>query len=104
GPKLEWVKVDGGGRNALDFHIAYCLGCMLTQCPHTVCFILSKDSGYDPLVRHLSKQGLCCRRINSLAEMHALPSAVSESSYKRVVELLTKISKKSRPRRRTTLA
>jgi hypothetical protein len=58
GTKLEWLKVEGNGSNALDFHIAYYLGCWFTQFPTAQYFILSKDSGFDSLVRHLKKKGI----------------------------------------------
>lgn len=108
GSRLEWLKVEGRGPNALDFHIAYYLGCLLTRCPQRECSILSRDSGFDPLVRHLKKQGLCCRRINSLLELEAPPQAaqpevVFEANYKRAIELLKKLAKTARPRRRKTL-
>jgi PIN domain-containing protein len=104
GPRLEWLRVEGSGSNALDFHIAYYLGCHFTQFPKAQCFILSKDSGFDPLVRHLIKKGFRCQRINSLIELEPQQPAASEPNYKRLVELLTKTEKKLRPRKRTTLA
>jgi hypothetical protein len=104
GSRCEWLKVDGNGSNALDFFIACHLGRVLERSPQTHCTILSKDKGFDPLLRHLNKIGLKCKRINSLLEMN--PKSVAqpeEPNYKRVVELLSKSAKKSRPRRLTTL-
>jgi hypothetical protein len=53
GARLTWLKISGQGPNALDFHIAFYLGKELTSSPKSVCLILSKDAGFDPLVRHL---------------------------------------------------
>ncbi len=33
GPAAEYVRIDGNGRNALDFHIAYYLGRTSAGCP-----------------------------------------------------------------------
>ena len=68
GRSVEWVKIDGDGRNALDFHIAYYLGSLSKQPGYDSFIILSKDTGYDPLIRHINKQGITCRRINSILE------------------------------------
>jgi hypothetical protein len=70
------IDIEGQGKNALDFHIAYYLGEYLTRSPESACVILSKDKGFDPLVKHLVLRGFTVRRANSLRE--AFP-AVAES-------------------------
>ncbi|MCB9079703.1 MAG: hypothetical protein H6631_19020 [Anaerolineaceae bacterium] len=106
GNRLEWQRVDANGNNALDFFIACQLGRILEKSPQFRCIVLSKDKGYDPLLRHLNKIGLKCKRINSLLELDPRATQADESNpnYKRVVELLGKSEKKSRPRRRKTLS
>jgi len=108
GTRLEWIKVEGGGSNALDFHIAYYLGSLLAQCPRTQCFILSRDTGFDPLLRQLEKKGLSCRRISSLTELEAKPKVKSvapdASNYERVVASLKKIANKPKPKKKAGLA
>ena len=107
GSRIEWEKVEGNGRNALDFFIACHLGRVFERSPQLNCVVLSKDKGFDPLLRHLSKNGLKCKRINSLMELDLKVDVVDvedEPNYKRVVELLRKSEKKSRPRRRKTLS
>ena len=42
--KVEWVAIEGSGKNALDFHIAYFLGKKDLEAD-TLHFILSKDTG-----------------------------------------------------------
>src|SRR6185312_982537 len=68
GPRLEWIKISGQGPNALDFHIAFYLGQELTGNPDCECAILSRDTGFDPLIRHLVALGRTCRRASSLQE------------------------------------
>jgi hypothetical protein len=46
GPRLKWVKIAGQGPNALDFHIAFYLGQIFTNCPAAECAILSRDTGF----------------------------------------------------------
>jgi hypothetical protein len=67
--RVEFHKVEGSGPNALDFHIACHLGRMLETSRQTACIVLSKDKGFDPLLRHLNTVGLSCRRIESLADL-----------------------------------
>jgi hypothetical protein len=104
GNRVEWHRLDGNGSNALDFYIAFQLGRVIETMPDLHCIVLSKDKGFDPLLRHLNKNGLKCRRINSLLELDPKSASTEEPNYKRVFELLGKTEKKSRPRKRTTLS
>jgi hypothetical protein len=108
GTRVEWQKVDGVGSNALDFFIACQLGRVSEKSPQINCIVLSKDKGFDPLLKHLNKNGLKCKRINSLLELEsraATKTATEEDpNYKRVVELLARIEKRSRPRKLNTLS
>jgi hypothetical protein len=104
GTRVEWQRAEGNGRNALDFHIACYLGRVLEKSPQVHCIVLSKDKGYDPLLRHLNRMGLKCRRINSLLELDPRSGPLDDPNYKRVVEVLSKSDKKTRPRRVKTLS
>jgi hypothetical protein len=103
GQRVEWQKVDGNGSNALDFFIACHLGRVLERSPQTYCVVLSNDKGFDPLLRHLNRNGLKCRRINRVSELDPKPESAEWPEYERVVEILGKSEKKSRPRKRKTL-
>ena len=105
GSRIEWQRVDASGSNALDFFIACHLGRVLEKSPQLQCIVLSKDKGFDPLLRHLTTNGIQCKRLNSLLELD--PKATTqpeEPNYKRVIEVLRKSEKKSRPRKRKTLS
>jgi len=105
GSRIEWQRVDANGSNALDFFIACQLGRVLERSPQRQCIVLSKDKGFDPLLRHLNKTGLQCNRLNSLLELDPKAAArPEEPHYKRVIEVLGKSEKKSRPRKRKTLS
>ena len=104
GNRVEWLRVEGSGSNALDFYIACQLGRVLEKSPSLHCVVLSKDKGIDPLLRYLSKSGLKCRRINSLLELEPKSATIEEPNYKRVFDLLSKLEKKARPRKRATLS
>jgi hypothetical protein len=104
GPRIEWQRIEGNGTNALDFHIACHLGRILEKSPQIPCIVLSKDKGFDPLLRQLNKIGLKCKRINSLLELDPKIVPMDDPHYKRVLELLGKSDKKTRPRRLKTLS
>jgi hypothetical protein len=98
GTRLQWIKIAGQGPNAFDCHIAYYLGKTLTERPQAQCAVLSKDKGFDPLIRHLHGLGHSCRRVASLKDAFpaaATPSvkaavAQSPDDYARLVTLLKK--------------
>jgi len=71
GSRLEWKQVEGTGKNALDFCIAYELGKAFEKEPGMECIILSKDKGFKPLLEGLKKKGRSCKRIESLSELKA---------------------------------
>ncbi len=105
GSRVQWMQIDANGRNALDFFIAYQLGRIAEQGSEAECVVLTQDKGFDPLIRHLNKNGLRCRRINSMVELDPKPgSAVDDPNYNRVVEILGRLERKSRPRKRKTLS
>jgi hypothetical protein len=101
GERLQWIKIQGDGRNNLDFHLAYYLGLLSAAHPSASFVILSRDHGFDALISHLVQRNIACRRIDSFSELIALPP---DPQFARVWTVLSKIEKKSRPRKRKTLA
>lgn len=67
--RVDFQKIEGVGKNALDFHIAFQLGRTFETAPETQCIVLSKDKGFDPLLAYLNKNGLVCQRIAALEEL-----------------------------------
>jgi hypothetical protein len=65
GERFVPIDIEGQGKNALDFHIAYYLGEYLKSAPDADCVILSRDKGFDPLVRHLCGRGFKVRRVGA---------------------------------------
>src|SRR5512136_1530992 len=51
GNRVEWQKITGNGSNALDFFIAFQLGQVFAKPPRPECVVLSRDKGFDPLIR-----------------------------------------------------
>jgi len=59
GERFVPIDIEGQGKNALDFHIAFYLGEYLARSPEIPCVILSKDEGFDPLDQTPRQAGLC---------------------------------------------
>jgi len=105
GHHLEWIKIEGQGKNALDFHITFYLGKLSSEHKAASFVILSKDKGFDPLIKHINNLKGKCRRINSLLELRDVTNNSSkDQNLHRTIELLSKIEKIKRPRKRSTLS
>lgn len=116
GDAIEWIKIEGKGNNSLDFHIAFYLG-QLSQVNSKLSFtVLSKDKGYDPLIRYLCNRKIACRRIECLKvlskqekESQQVTSSKQEKNSQQTVLLekivvnLSKIQKRCRPQSRKAL-
>ncbi len=62
GERADYIRIAGSGPNALDFHIAYYIGQLSAQDP-TACFhIISNDTGFDPLIKHLKAKKISVLR------------------------------------------
>jgi hypothetical protein len=108
GGRFEAIEVEGHGKNAVDFHIAFYLGERLSCSPKTRCVILSKDKGFDPLIEHLTGRGFAARRVASLSEAFPKPSAPSPTArptpdWEAALQWLAKMPKANRPRKRKGL-
>ncbi len=106
GQRVEWIKIEGSGSNALDFHIAFYLGRFSQKMEGVTFLILSKDKGFDPLIKYINKNKGRCQRIQSLLELSKEKDTLmsqNTDSIGKIVEILSKIQKNKRPRTRKTL-
>lgn len=69
GDDAQYIQIAGNGSNALDFHIAYYIGRLAAEHPGAVFHIISKDTGFDPLIKHLKTQDIQCKRSASIADV-----------------------------------
>lgn len=77
GEHADYIVLDAGGHNALDFHITYYLGKLAANDPSACFHIISKDTGFDSLIKHMNKTGIDCKRSVSI---EALPFIVAHST------------------------
>ena len=105
GNDARWVKIAGNGQNALDFHIAYYIGELAAAEPGAQFHIISKDRGFDPLVRHLQGRGIKVMRQKDLIEIPLLQLPASTSMEEKIAAIVKNLGGRgqSRPRKVRTL-
>lgn len=103
------IRLKSPGKNALDFALAYHVGTAAARDPKGRFHIISKDTGFDPLVEHLREHKIRVRRhadFSTLAiEAPAQPPKLAgqtDSLYDRAISHL-RANAKSRPKNRKTL-
>lgn len=104
GSRGEYIKICGQGPNALDFHIAFVIGERSTREGLKFFHIVSKDTGFDPLLQYLKDKGIRSSRVTSidaLAYIAPKPPTAGERAAK-VIEKFS-VPKCPRPRSQTTL-
>lgn len=72
GSKARYVKIKGNGPNALDFHIAYYLGEWSREDTKSRFHVISRDTGFDPLLKHMKGRGIKAFRFTDISEIPSL--------------------------------
>jgi len=88
GKQIRWITIGGNGKNAADFHIAYYIGSISEKDPGASFTILSKDAGFDPLIKHAVSKGIQCRRIEDIKHF-TKPAKTSTRRQKNIDEIVT---------------
>ena len=105
GANAEYVLLESSGSNALDFHIAYYVGILSAQDPAAFFHVISKDTGFDPLIKHLKAKGVFAQRSASISTVPYFKPTVpstSDAQVELVVAHLAKL-KAAKPRAEKTL-
>lgn len=105
GDRAQYVKIAGNGSNALDFHIAYKIGRLSAEDSKACFHIISKDTGFDPLIRHLKDQKICATRVVAIHDLAFLNPLKARSDQDRIKSIVTNLQtrKASKPARVSTL-
>jgi len=105
GSSAEYIQISGTGSNALDFHIAFTIGELSVSDKNAFFHIISKDSGFDPLIGYLQKKGISAQRSPTVT----IPIPTTIASPKDPLEQLAIIvsnlaARNGRPRKVKTLS
>lgn len=84
GSRAEYIQITGNGPNALDFHIAFYIGWFAKQDQTAHFYIISKDQGFDPLIKHLKAKKILVKRLPSIS---SYPLVVSSNQVKPATKL-----------------
>jgi PIN domain len=105
GNRAKYIKIDGVGPNALDFHIAFYIGQLAKETPDSYFHIISKDKGFDPLIKHLKSLKILCARSPDIKDMPLFKALNSSSSSERVDAVIENLEQRgtSKPRKEKTL-
>lgn len=117
GSRVQWHRVTGIGKNALDFCMAFHIGRVFERNEANEFVILARDKGYDPLVKHIGTLGVPCRRVAAVSEIYGAPptaavrtpdpspktSSPASKELDRVRANLGRVEKNKRPRKKATL-
>lgn len=106
GKDAEYVQIEGNGRNAADFHIAFTIGELSKADPNGYFHIISKDTGFDPLIRHAKKRKVFIQRSRDIAEIPLLKLSNAKTRPEKITAIVTNLASRgqSRPRKIKTLS
>jgi hypothetical protein len=105
GDNAEYISLETAGNNALDFHIAYYIGSLSAVEPNAFFHVISKDTGFDSLLKYLKGRKILAHRSITIADIPyfkpALPAAPEAQVEAVITDLIRR--KASRPRTQKTL-
>ncbi|NCT87252.1 hypothetical protein GXB84_07920 [Stenotrophomonas acidaminiphila] len=100
GADAEYIPISGSGPDAVDFHIAFYIGQLSVADPSSTFRIISKDKGFDPLVRHLNARGIACQR---LADIPLNASGTPSGQAKSTATPAKKAASKKKPAKKVVV-
>jgi hypothetical protein len=105
GESARYISISGSGKDALDFHIAYYVGELLASEPDAYFHIISRDKGFDPLVKHLRSRHMRVSRYPDIAEIPIVRLSTTSSHDEKITAIVENLKSRgqSRPRKVATL-
>jgi hypothetical protein len=104
GESAEYIILETAGNNALDFHIAYYIGALSATEPTAFFHVISKDTGFDSLLKYLKTKKILAQRSICIADIPyfkpVLPAAPEAQVEAVIADLVRR--KASKPRTQKT--
>ena len=97
GADAEYIAIQGSGPDAVDFHIAFYIGRLAAAEPGASFTIVSKDKGFDPLVRHLLGIGIQCQRLPDIEGSAVAAKPAAKKAAKAVQKVVPQVAAKKAP-------
>ena len=83
---VELIRLSEAGRNAVDFALVYYLGRKVASDSASHFHLISKDTGYDPLIEHLRSRHLRVRRHEDFAALLLAVKKIGTATPSRMAE------------------
>ena len=105
GESAEYIILETAGNNALDFHIAYYIGVLSAVEPTAFFHIISKDSGFDPLLKYLKGKKIFAQRSTCIADIPYFKPSLPVAPEAQVEAVIADLARRkaSKPRTQKTL-
>jgi len=105
GTQVEYFRCERKGKNALDFHIAFCLGRLVEESKATAStskektrfVVVSKDGGFDVLLDHVQTLGYGAMRVENVHQALVPEKRNDAAAAKEPALKTTRAPKKSAP-------
>jgi hypothetical protein len=106
GHDAQYIQISGNGSNALDFHIAFTIGELSKSDPNAYFHIISKDTGFDPLIKYAKAKGVLIHRSREFAEIPLLKVSNAKTDSEKIAAIVQNLASRgqSRPRKVKTLS
>ena len=105
GADAAYVQISGNGPNAVDFHIAFTIGELSKTEPDAYFHIISKDTGFDPLIAYVRQKGIRVQRAKDIADIPLLKISNAKTSAEKIEAIVKNLaSRTGKPRKVKTLA
>ena len=92
GDSGQYIKINSTGPNALDFHIAFYIGRIAEKDHNAYFHIISKDTGFDPLIKHLRDNKMLAQRISDIEEIIQPQPVKQESPNTQLKLIITRLN------------
>lgn len=106
GMRARYVRITSNGKDALDFVIAFSIGELVVSHPTAYFHIISKDTGFDPLIDYLQTRNIKVHRHESIESVPVCKPLRDATLHERVTVTISHFQKAgvTRPRTQKTLA
>ena len=101
GENAKYIQIEGNGPDALDFHIAYYIGRISATDNNCYFHIISKDTGFDPLIRHLKTKKIYVQREKDISEIPLLKISNGKSLPERIGSIVESLKSRGNAKPRT---
>ncbi len=106
GNNAEYIRIEGNGKNALDFHVAFYLGYLYEKNPKGYFHIISKDTGFDVLIKYLRARNILVQRYKQIEDIPLLKISTSKTTEEKIECIINFLVKRgnAKPKKVETLA